>query len=162
SPGSHHDGTHAHTNRRPHLMTSPNDDPPAPDVITKGRETFAASDARAEARAAAASQKRILAWVVGLLVLGAIYLLADIFPGMTGVQRFYDNAVTALNARKFRDAEQGFSRAIKVDPKFEPAYFGRALAHRRLDEIDEAIADYTTALALKPDRADAHYNRGLI
>lgn len=38
-------------------------------------------------------------------------------------------------------------------------YYNRGLAHSKKGELDKAIADYTKAIELKPDFADAYYHR---
>jgi WD40 repeat protein/tetratricopeptide (TPR) repeat protein/tRNA A-37 threonylcarbamoyl transferase component Bud32 len=42
------------------------------------------------------------------------------------------------------------------------AYYRRGRAHARLNELQEALADYLYALALKPNHAGAEYQRGLV
>lgn len=39
-------------------------------------------------------------------------------------------------------------------------YYIRGLAHSKKGELDKAIENYTKAIELKPDYADAYYNRG--
>ena len=39
-------------------------------------------------------------------------------------------------------------------------YYQRGLVHAKKGELDKAIADYTKAIALKPDYAEAYYQRG--
>ncbi len=39
-------------------------------------------------------------------------------------------------------------------------YYHRGLNHAKNGELELAIADYTKAIELKPDYADAYYNRG--
>ena len=38
-------------------------------------------------------------------------------------------------------------------------YYASGLAHAEKGELERAIADYTQAIALKPDYADAYYKR---
>ena len=40
------------------------------------------------------------------------------------------------------------------------AYYNRGFAYEEKGEHDQAIADYTEAIRLKPDYAEAYYNRG--
>ncbi len=106
--------------------------------------------------------KKALAVFAALGALGVYYLLQEYAPGPSGAPRFYDRAIEAYDKRMNDEAKRWFDRAIEVDAQYYPAYFGRALLERRLDDTDAAIADYTTVLRLKPDHADAFYNRGLI
>ena len=51
--------------------------------------------------------------------------------------------------------------AVRLDPKFAPAFANRALALLSHDEFDRAVADYDAALRLNPKYAAALYGRGL-
>lgn len=53
-----------------------------------------------------------------------------------------------------------FDQAIKIDPKWAPAYENRGYAKSLQHKLTEAIADYDTALQIDPKYADAYYNRG--
>jgi lipoprotein NlpI len=55
-----------------------------------------------------------------------------------------------------------FDEAIKIDPKFAPAYFNRGFAESLQHQGAEAIADYTQAIALDPNYKEAYYQRGSI
>ena len=39
-------------------------------------------------------------------------------------------------------------------------YYSQGLVHSKNGELDKAIKNYTKAIALKPDYAEAYYNRG--
>jgi tetratricopeptide (TPR) repeat protein len=41
------------------------------------------------------------------------------------------------------------------------AYYNRALAYENLDKFNEAIADFTRAIALDPENAEAYLYRGI-
>ena len=63
-----------------------------------------------------------------------------------------------------RSAVRSLTRAIALDPKFEPAYALRAIAFADLKEYRQAVRDYGEVLGLKPEPEDARmaYNdRGL-
>ncbi len=63
-----------------------------------------------------------------------------------------------------RSAVRSLTRAIALDPKFEPAYALRAIAFADLKEYRQAVRDYDEVLGLKPEPEDARiaYNdRGL-
>jgi lipoprotein NlpI len=53
-----------------------------------------------------------------------------------------------------------FNQAIKVDPKFAPAYQNRGFAFSLQNNLDAAIADYDQAIQLDPKYVEAYYNRG--
>jgi tetratricopeptide (TPR) repeat protein len=119
-----------------------------------------------------ASGKQIAATLAGFGLLGLVFLLNELLPGPGGAQRFYERGIEHSKAaervfspierdRGYNEAKQQFSRAIKLNPDFDAAYFQRALLHQRLDETDDAIADYTSVIRLKPDEWAAIYNRGL-
>ena len=53
-----------------------------------------------------------------------------------------------------------FDEAIKIDPKFAPAYFNRGYAESLQGKSTEANADYTQAIALDSNYKEAYYQRG--
>lgn len=57
--------------------------------------------------------------------------------------------------------EEDLNRVIELSPRFFYAYYNRGNLHFARQEIQDAIADYTEALRLQPDLADAYFNRGL-
>ncbi len=109
-----------------------------------------------------AQMKAILAFIAGLFILGAVWLLNELLPGPGGTQRFFERGVAAYKERKYDEAIQAFDRAIALNPDFPSAYFMRAVVHIRRGELDAAIADYTSVIRLKPDEANAYYNRALV
>jgi lipoprotein NlpI len=58
-------------------------------------------------------------------------------------------------------AISNFNEAIKIDPKYAPAYESRAYAEALQHKLDVAIVDYSQAIAIDPKYADALYNRGV-
>ena len=62
----------------------------------------------------------------------------------------YDEALSDLN------------KAIKLQPDFAYAYYGRANLLALSGQLPEAYDDYTKAIELNPSFAEAYYNRGLI
>lgn len=57
--------------------------------------------------------------------------------------------------------EKDLDRVIELSPRFYYAYYNRGNLHFSQQKIQEAINDYTEALRLQPDLADAYFNRGL-
>jgi tetratricopeptide (TPR) repeat protein len=59
-----------------------------------------------------------------------------------------------------RKAITSFDHAIRVSPKFAPAYNNRGRAYHLKKELDRAIADFGKAIEFDPGYADAYENRG--
>jgi len=75
-------------------------------------------------------------------------------------QRHMGNAYS--NRQEHRAAVANYTRAIVLDPTYAYCYFSRGvLRWRELGEYEEAIRDFSTVLELKPDWADALFNRAL-
>ena len=55
-----------------------------------------------------------------------------------------------LNLGRYHEALEQYERALFVDPSFAPAYLGRALASRVIDESYDVKADLDQALLLDP------------
>lgn len=62
----------------------------------------------------------------------------------------------------WKDTVSLWSRVIEKEPSTVAAYKERAEAYKKEGELDRALQDYDTAIALYPIDYDAHYNRGLI
>jgi superkiller protein 3 len=65
--------------------------------------------------------------------------------------------VALRNSGKAIDAEQAYRRALRIDPKYEEAYFNLGVLLR---DDPEAQALFRTALELDPDYASAHRELG--
>ncbi len=106
-----------------------------------------------------AKRFKYAAVIVGCV--GLAGLLNQFAPG-PAAEDAYAHGNGALKDQKYQEAADAFSRVIKLDPDNAPAYFGRALALRRLGQTNAAMTDYDTVIRLSPDDNAAHYNRGLI
>jgi tetratricopeptide (TPR) repeat protein len=53
-----------------------------------------------------------------------------------------------------------FNEAIKINPKFAPAYYNRGFAHSLQHKSDEALADYDQAIQIDPTYKEAYYQSG--
>jgi tetratricopeptide (TPR) repeat protein len=63
-----------------------------------------------------------------------------------------------LKQSAYAEAAEYFTKSIATRPDFR-SYFGRAGAYRRLEQMEKAIADYSSALGFKPDSAAAYHDR---
>jgi tetratricopeptide (TPR) repeat protein len=107
------------------------------------------------------SAKRFKYAVIIVGCVGLAGILNQFAPG-PAAEDAYVHGNSALKDEKYQEAAGAFGRVIKLDPDNAPAYFGRALALRRLGQTNPALADYDTVIRLSPDDNAAHYNRGLI
>jgi Tfp pilus assembly protein PilF len=68
----------------------------------------------------------------------------------------------ALDAHKYEEAVQNFTKAVTADPKDYAAHFHLALAYSLLGKDAEAIPHYRTVLELKPGLYEAELNLGML
>jgi tetratricopeptide (TPR) repeat protein/S1-C subfamily serine protease len=61
-----------------------------------------------------------------------------------------------------RLAVQNFSKAIQLNPKYEYAYFMRAIAYEQIKEFQKSLNDYNQITILNPKYSEAYYNRALL
>ena len=73
-----------------------------------------------------------------------------------------NRAVAAYNKGQLNEAEQLCQRIIAIKRNFFDALHLVAVVQSRLGKKDEALASFDRALKVRPDFADALYNRGLI
>ena len=64
--------------------------------------------------------------------------------------------------RDIAGANADYSRAIEVDPRCAPAYFGRGQIRANKGQFPEAEADYTKAVESDPKFAKAWFGRGML
>jgi len=67
-----------------------------------------------------------------------------------------------FNARKWRESETYYTRAIASDASYPLAHFNLANLHEELGRTSLAIQHYKKSLELQPGYADAHYNLALL
>ena len=65
------------------------------------------------------------------------------------------------DTKKFQKALGHLNELIKLFPKGWMYYFQRGIAYRNLEDYDAAIADYTKAIEINPNYAEAYNNRGI-
>jgi tetratricopeptide (TPR) repeat protein len=68
------------------------------------------------------------------------------------------------NKGEYRKAIDDYDKALQMFPRRKDAryvYLGRAWAALRIKKYEDAIADFTNALIIDPEMADAYYGRGL-
>jgi tetratricopeptide (TPR) repeat protein len=63
--------------------------------------------------------------------------------------------------KEYDKAIPDFTEAIRLDPKFAPAYRDRGSSYSRLKEYDKAVADLTEYIRLKPEDPEGYEFRVL-
>jgi tetratricopeptide (TPR) repeat protein len=81
---------------------------------------------------------------------------------MAHAQSAAETGMKAMEANRWEDAENAFSRAVAEDPSDFAARFHLALAQTFLNKDEAAIAGFQKALDLKPGLYEAHLNLGLL
>jgi len=82
-------------------------------------------------------------------------------PGQLFDAKSYVDFGTANGAKGDLDTAIGaFNEAIRVSPKYAPAYYNRGYAHVLQNKPDEAISDFDQAIQIDPAYKQAYYQRG--
>ncbi len=63
---------------------------------------------------------------------------------------------------KYGDAIAEYNATLAIDPRSEPAFYGRGVAELRLGLSGDAIESLTSAIGISPERPDAFFKRGTI
>ena len=71
-------------------------------------------------------------------------------------------AVICSEAGSFNASIELCNQAIAMNPKYELAYFQRAIANELKGDINKAITDYSLAIQLNAKNIQAYLNRGLL
>ena len=79
-----------------------------------------------------------------------------------GAMEAYQAGVLDMANGPNKTALADFSEAIKRDPKFVPAYVGRASVEISLKKVSAAMADWTTAIELDPTNETVLLTRGTV
>ena len=75
---------------------------------------------------------------------------------------WYNRGYDAQSAKpaRYQEAVRDYTEAIRLDPKYAPAYNNRGNAYNDLKQYEKAIRDHTEAIRLDPKYAHAYSNRG--
>lgn len=60
---------------------------------------------------------------------------------------------------KFQEAINHYTLALELDANFFFAFYQRAVARASLDDVTDAIADYTEAIRILPECPDSYFDR---
>ena len=94
-----------------------------------------------------------------------LVLLALPFIGFgQTAEDYFNKAKDYADNGKHQLAIDNYTKCLKLDlddANKAVAYNNRGNAYKKLENYTAAIADYTSALRIKPDYASAYYNRGI-
>jgi hypothetical protein len=97
---------------------------------------------------------------------GSALLFSAIEPGLPDEFKASAESVAVGNMLLVHgdqdSALSAFSEAIRLNPKYPPAYFFRGQVYEKKGDFDKAIADYSEAIRLNPKYALAYNSRGEI
>jgi tetratricopeptide (TPR) repeat protein len=85
--------------------------------------------------------------------------LCKIIPSGASFASF-SSGDAARNRGNYDQAIIDYNEAVRLDPRYAPAYNSRGLAYYKKGDYDRTIADYNQALTHDPNFADAYANRG--
>lgn len=81
---------------------------------------------------------------------------------MNDYKYYLDYGIYDFQCGKYNDAIEKLNKSIELKKDWDIPYFYRAAANQALENLDEAILDYTKALQLNEKMTDAYYNRAKI
>jgi tetratricopeptide (TPR) repeat protein len=87
-------------------------------------------------------------------------------------KRYIASGQNYLQAEKYDQAIEQFTKAINLEPKFAQSYYNRALAYVKLatslgrqdntESLNQAVKDCTKAIELDPNYAESYNTRSLV
>jgi len=111
----------------------------------------------------------LASWMMALAMDTAVAVESDPLPvpkagSRAEAVRLYNDGVTLLLARNFRDAQQKFEAALALDEQLAEAHNNLAFALRMQgrQNFEASLAHYNRAIELKPDLAQAYMYRGVL
>jgi tetratricopeptide (TPR) repeat protein len=79
---------------------------------------------------------------------------------IAGFNKFVERSDNAGAGKQL--AIQNFSNAIRLNPRYQYAYFMRAYVYWQIKEFQKSLADYNQSISLNPKNSLAYYNRALL
>jgi tetratricopeptide (TPR) repeat protein/V8-like Glu-specific endopeptidase len=79
---------------------------------------------------------------------------------IAGFNKFVEPGSNVVAGKQ--QAIQEFSEAIKLNSRYQYAYFLRAIAYGQVQEFQKSLTDYNQTISINPKYASVYYNRGLL
>lgn len=73
---------------------------------------------------------------------------------------YFERGTRYVKEKRYKDAIDDFSMAIRLDPKSVGAFLNRGLVYGLMGNVALEIADYNRAIQINPRIAHAYFNRG--
>lgn len=81
---------------------------------------------------------------------------------MNDYKYYLDYGIFDIQDGKYQNAIDKINKSLELKDDWEIPYFYRGVANQALENLDEAILDYTKAIQLNDKMTDAYYNRAKI
>jgi S1-C subfamily serine protease/Tfp pilus assembly protein PilF len=79
---------------------------------------------------------------------------------ISGFNKFVEPGDNAIDGKK--RAVQEFSKAIRLNPRYQYAYFIRAFTYEQVQDFPKSLADYNQVIFINPKFSTAYNNRALL
>ena len=80
---------------------------------------------------------------------------------MNDSEKYFQLGISYYKTRKFDEAIENFSIAIKLNSDYEIAYLNRGFTYTEKKETEKAIVDYNRVIQLNPNNATAYTYLGI-
>jgi len=94
--------------------------------------------------------------------LALFFLLPSCTDKKAEAHKLVKSGIIKLYQSKHYEALEDFEQAASYDPENPEIWYSIGNVYMNLEDYQKAIDNYTKAIGLKEDYADAYYNRGLI
>jgi len=103
--------------------------------------------------------KTRVTFILTLIVAGLLFF-TPLVRGQEAKNAF-QQGIIAASAGDYDVAISSFSEAIRLDPKYVPAYNDRGNIYKAKGDYEKAMADYDESIRLDPSYVPAYINRGI-
>jgi tetratricopeptide (TPR) repeat protein len=79
-----------------------------------------------------------------------------------GVEQFVSTGNQLMDAGRYEQAILHYSQALASDSTLVDVRVDRGSCYFAIESYQDAITDFTTAIAIKPEHATAHFNLGVV
>src|SRR6185436_15597808 len=77
-------------------------------------------------------------------------------------QYYFEKGEEALGRKEYFTAQAHYNECLRIDPYFAEAYRSRGITREHLGEKAKALTDFNVYVDLKPDDAEALFNRAVL